>query len=176
VSLHYYFRVCLSTYNNREDSKPAILLMEPLNEFLTDMELRRDPFLTNFNKCQQTIILSAFGEAVREGRFCKKPGNALVGQTVIMENISQTFRDFDQSAPRHDRNGIVSKILQKQFKGYQNHDPKPKQEKVLQLSILHSMLLVAATLLIGALFFCMLTCKYLKVLGEKDKKTKLICV
>ena len=32
------------------------------------------------------------------------------------------------------------------------------------------------TLLIGALFFCMRSCEYLKVPGAKDKKTKLLCV
>jgi hypothetical protein len=33
-----------------------------------------------------------------------------------------------------------------------------------------------ATLMIGALFFCMRSCEYLKVPGAKDKKTKLLCV
>ena len=33
-----------------------------------------------------------------------------------------------------------------------------------------------ATLLIGATFFCMRSCEYLKAPGAKDKKTKLLCV
>ena len=33
-----------------------------------------------------------------------------------------------------------------------------------------------ANLLIGAVFFCMRSCEYLKVPGAKDKKTKLLCV
>jgi hypothetical protein len=148
--------------------------------------LGKDPFIQDFSKRQQTILLSAFAQAVRERRFTQIPGNALVGQTVktAVDNVSQTFRDHNKSDPRQDRDGLTSRILQQQFKGYKNEDPNPKQEKALPLSILRYLANQASTpleealvtLLIGAIFFCMRSCEYLKVPGAKDKKTKLLCL
>ena len=109
-----------------------------------------------------------------------------MGKTVktAMDDVSQTFREFNKSDPRHDGDGLTSRLLQQQLKGYKNEDPNPKQEKALPLNVLRSMFTNAETafdkalanMLIGASFFCMRSCEYLKGPGAKDKKTKLLCV
>ena len=86
--------------------------------------------------------------------------------------------------PKLDLKGRLARLLQQQLKGYKEQDPEPKQEKAIPLSVLRQMEERVIThldysiteLCIGAIFFCMQSCKYTKVPNPKDKKTKLLCV
>mmetsp|Transcript_4792 Transcript_4792/g.6205 ORF Transcript_4792/g.6205 Transcript_4792/m.6205 type:complete len:400 (+) Transcript_4792:13-1212(+) len=142
------------------------------------------PFLDNFSKRQRTIILSAFGQAVRDRHFTRGNGKPLASATVktAVDNISQTFRDYDRFDPRHDHEGNLSRILQQQFKGYKEKDPKQKHQKAIPLKLLRfahessktPFVQSLSMLLIGAIFFCMRSCEYLKVPAQEDRKTKLL--
>ena len=86
--------------------------------------------------------------------------------------------------PRKDGDGITSRILQKQYKGYKNADPKPKQQKALPLSVIRNLHKYANTrvekalaqLDTGAVFFAMRSCKYTKVPDHTERRTKSLCI
>ena len=101
-----------------------------------------------------------------------------------VDGISKTFQEHDRCDPRLDREGNLSRILQMQFKGYKEMDPRTKQQKAVLLRVIRHLILSAlsakeealALLCTGALFFCMHSCKYLKVPQQEDRKTKLLQV
>ena len=153
--------------------------------FLRSIELENDIFLNNFTDRERTIITSAFAEAVRKREFSRKSVNPLVSSTVrtAVDNISQTFREYDHGDPRLDSTGKLARILQQQFKGYKENDPDERQEKAIPFSVIRQMNLKAisdldkaiADLCTGAIFFCMRSCEYSKVQSQEDRKTKLLC-
>ena len=72
--------------------------------------------------------------------------------------------------------------MQEQFRGYKNTDAKVKKQKALPLSVLRKLHNLAHSdkdkaiswLLIGAIFFAMRSCEYLKTGPEESKRTKII--
>ena len=103
---------------------------------------------------------------------------------AAVDNISQTFREFDHGDPRLNESGQTSRLLLQQFKGYKEEDPDEKQEKAIPFSVIRQMHKRAkdeleraiAFLCTGAMFFCMRSCEYSKVPMQEDRKTKLLCL
>ena len=153
---------------------------------MESIELHDDAFLSNFTNRERTIITTIFAEAIRKREFSRPSSNPLVSATVraTVDNISQTFREFDHGDPRLNETGKTSRLLQQQLKGYKEEDPAEKQEKAIPFSVLRFAYENALTdldraiaqICIGAMFFCMRSCKYLKVSNPEDRKTKLLCL
>ena len=81
-----------------------------------------------------------------------------------------------------DIDGKICFILQEQFRGYRNQDGSRKKQKALPMSVLRKLLYISVTLrdkavswlLLGAIFFAMRSCEYLKTGPEESKRTKII--
>ena len=82
-----------------------------------------------------------------------------------------------------DEDGKTCFLIQEQLRGYKNEDGKRKKQKALPLSVLRKMKNLASTtleeacswLLIGALFFAMRSCEYIKTSPtESSKRTKIV--
>jgi hypothetical protein len=110
----------------------------------------------------------------------------LVSKTVrtAVDDISKTlFREYDKSDSRKDRDGVPSRLLQQQYQGYKNEDPGEKQQKVLPMSVIRNLHVIAsssiekalAMLDTGAVYFAMRSCKYTKVQDQTQRRTKLLC-
>jgi hypothetical protein len=92
--------------------------------------------------------------------------------------VAQAYRLADRPDPRLDRDGKSSFLLQRQIRGYKKLDPSKKQQVALTGSILRELHKMAFTplkkalceLFVGAFFFAMRSCKYLKVSGERRTK------
>lgn len=109
---------------------------------------------------------------MRETTF--SPGNKvnLVEGIVnaTLSYVAQDFRSYDMSDPRLDRDGKIYFIFQDQFRGYRNQDGSRKKQKANPMSVLRKLLEISVTLrdrssvwlLIGAIFFTMRSCEYLK--------------
>ena len=141
--------------------------------------------MQHWSQRERTILPSAFAQAVRDRCFSRNTGNPLVCQTVraTVDCVSQTFREYDKVDPRLDQNRVTSRILQQQFKGYKNHDPKEKHQKAIPLSVIRKLYegqtnfeLAVADLLTIGIFFCMRSCEYLKVPSHENRRTKLLKV
>jgi hypothetical protein len=150
------------------------------------VDLKSDPFIQDFPKRQQTLLLSAFAHEIRTGVHSKRNKTTLVSKTVrsAVDDISKTFRDHDKADPRKDRDGVTSRVLQQQYQSYTNKDPSEKQQKAIPLSVIRTLHKIAATPLeqaiaqldTGAIYFAMRSCEYNKVPDQKDKRTKILCI
>jgi hypothetical protein len=73
-------------------------------------------------------------------------------------------------------------ILQEQFRAYRNQDGSKRKQKALPMMVLRKSLelssserdLAVSWLMIGAIFFAMRSCEYLKTAAEEKKRTKII--
>ena len=141
-------------------------------------------FLENFSKFQQNIIMSAFAQAVREAAFTRSNKDVLVEGTVsaTLSYVAQAFRSDNRPDPRLDIDGKICFILQDQLRGYRNQDGRRRKQKALPMMVLRKMLQISVTerekaiswLLIGAIFFAMRSCEYLKTAAEETKRTKIV--
>ena len=136
---------------------------------------------------QKNIIISAFSQAVREAAFSPRHNSNLVEGTVAttISYVAQAFWSNNRKDPRLDEDGKVCFLLQEQFRGYRNQDGKKQKQKALPLSVLRKLHDLAisdlekaiAWLLIGAIFFAMRSCEYLKTSEqESSKRTKVITI
>ena len=99
-----------------------------------------------------------------------------------MDDVSKTFRDYDHSDPRKDRDGITSRLLQQQLQGYKNEDPGEVQQKAIPFSVIRNLHTIAenelekamADLDTGAMYYCMRSAEYTKVPDQEEKRTKLL--
>ena len=142
-------------------------------------------FLNGFSRLNKNIIMSGFAQAIRQGTFSHKNKNQLVegSVTTALSHVAQTFRSNDQKDPRLDRDGTTCYYLQEQYRGYRNQDGKVKKQKALPLAVLRKMMKLSCTinqknqtwLLIGAIYFAMTLCEYLRTVGTEDsKRTKIL--
>ena len=142
-------------------------------------------FLDGLSKFQCNIIISAFGQAVRETTFSRCHKEHLVAGTVesTISYVSQAFRANARTDPRLDIDGKICFLLSEQYKGYKNLDGNKKKQKALPLSVLRKMHEVSynkweqavTQLLILAIFFAMRSCKFLQTSHhEESKRTKII--
>ena len=142
-------------------------------------------YLENFSQEQRNTILSGFAHAVRIGTFSKGSGKQLVEGTVTttVAHVAQAFRANNRKDPRLDFDGKTCFMLQEQYRGYRNTDGSKKKQKALPLSAIRKIMDTAVThkdlalawLFIGATFFTMRSCEYLKTNHNEDsKRTKII--
>ena len=130
--------------------------------------------------------MSAFAQAMREAAFSKTVRGHLVEGTVnaTLSYVAQAFWSNNRKDPRLDVDGKICFILQEQFRGYRNQDGTRLKQRALPLMVLRKMLnlsnskrdLAVSWLAIGALFFAMRSCEYLKTASEEKKRTKIIRV
>jgi hypothetical protein len=153
--------------------------------YLGSIGFQQDPFLDNFSPPQRTRIISAFAQAIREGRFTDGRARKTVKSESVrsaLDGISQVFKLVDRPDPRLDRDGQFALLLQKQLRGYRTSDPPPKPQPALTASILCQFYHMAVSdfdkvlcgLFIGAFFFAMRSCDYIQVYGPR--RTKLLSV
>ena len=128
--------------------------------------------------------MSAFAQAMREATFSPTNKDELVEGTVCatLSYVAQAFRADNRPDPRLDVDGKMCFILQEQFRGYRNRDGSRRKQKALPMMVLRKMMELASSdrdkaitwLLIGATFFAMRSCEYLKTAPEESKRTKIL--
>jgi hypothetical protein len=129
--------------------------------------------------------MSAFAQAIREGTFSSRNNQYLAEGTVstTISYVAQAFRSNNRRDPRLDKDGKTCFLLQEQFRGYKNQDGSAKKQKALPMMVLRKMLDLAQSpkdqaitwLLIGAIFFAMRSCEYLRTSTHEDsKRTRIL--
>jgi hypothetical protein len=96
--------------------------------------------------------------------------------------VAQTYKLAEQADPRLDTDKRIVFILQQQLRGYHVTDKPAQPQAAVTGSILREFYKILISqmdkticeLFIGAFFFAMRSCEYLKVSGKC--KTKLICI
>ena len=132
-------------------------------------------YLDSFSRFQANILMSAFAQAMHEATFSNTNKRNLVEGTVnaTLSYVAQAFWSKNRPDPRLDCDGKICFILQEQFRGYHNQDGTRRKQKALPLMVLRKMLHLSTSerefavpwLVIGALFFAMRSCKYLKTMA-----------
>ncbi len=142
--------------------------------------------MENLDEATRIRMLGAFCESVRQGNYTRgrDADNPLLGTTAKehVEQVAAAFVAADRPDPRLDRFGNHSKLLRRQYKGYENLDRPTKHEKALTAPVFIRMWELAETpkekhlarLAIGAFYHAMRSCEYLKVQGER--RTKVLCL
>ena len=130
--------------------------------------------------------MSAFAQAIREATFSQRNRGELVEGTVnaSLSYVAQAFRADNRPDPRLDIDGKLCFLLQEQFRGYRNQDGTKNKQKALPMKVLRKMHELSTTdrdkaiawLSIGAIFFAMRSCEYLRTAAEETKRTKMIRV
>ena len=129
--------------------------------------------------------MSSFVQAVREGAFSTRNHGHLVEETVTttLAHVTQTFRSNNRKDPRLDIDGKTCFILQERFRGYSNQDGAKKKQKAFPIMVLRKLLELSSSpleealgyLCIGAIFFAMRSCEYLKSTHREDnKRTRIL--
>jgi hypothetical protein len=133
-------------------------------------------------------VIGAFAAALRRREFSKPNEKSLVAST-FQEAVAKLGEIFGSNVGYNPTHGVGSQslhpLLTRQFKGMWNLDPGEKQQKALPVTVyreLHrqaqeSKLLldeVIAWLQTMAYFWCMRSCEYSDVQGER--RTKILCV
>ncbi len=82
-------------------------------------------------------MLGAFAMAVREGRFLRERHEPLAEGTVrgTISHVVQAFRAKGRSNPTKEADSKLSILLSRQFRAYQNNDPKQVQQKALPFAV-----------------------------------------
>jgi hypothetical protein len=122
---------------------------------------------------EQILMLGAFAMAVRSGRFFGEKYDTLAEGAVrsTISHVVQTFQEKGRPNPTKDADHELSILLSRQFRAYQNNDPKQIQQKALPFSILDELAKQQMTelyqsiaqLTIGAAFFACHFCEYSEV-------------
>jgi hypothetical protein len=175
---------CDNAVTQGTNNKEQIRSWKRWLEYLTSIGLGDDVFLDELTRSQRHRILSAFIQAIRDARFSAERFSVLKAPQCrsAMDNVAKTFRANDRPDPRHDSDGGLAYVLQRQLKGLENADPGPIQQYAITTGVLLTVLkcslthvdVAMATLLCGAFFFAMRSCEYSKVSGER--RTKIIKV
>ena len=103
---------------------------------------------------------------------------------ATLSYVAQAFRADNRPDPRLDVDGKMCFLLQEQMRGYRNQDGSKMKQKALPMSVLRKFHSIAvssrdkalAQLMIGAIFFAMRSCEYLKTSAEPTKRTKIVRV
>jgi hypothetical protein len=148
-----------------------------------------DPFLQQLDPLMRTRLFGAFAAALRQCFFSKKDNSVLGGGSVeeTLAKLGQIFRSNVGFNPYYGPDGhAVHPLLLRQIKGMKNTDPSPTPQKALPVSVYREVhrqakrssadaLLASTTadLLTIAFFWCMRSCEYSLVTGER--RTKLLC-
>ena len=149
-------------------------------QFLKTMEIDDDPFLDTFEPWVRTLLICAFAQSMREATFSRGNVNSLAEGTIrtTIDYVAQAFRSNNRPDPKVDDGGRLSCVLQHQYKGYKNLDKNTKQQKALPLVVLRELAknkstvenIALAQLCIGAFFFVMQSCEYLRTIIPQEKR------
>jgi len=166
----------------RGTSEKQIRAWSRFKNYLLSIGIENDAFLENFNQGQRHKILSAFVQSIREGRFSTQPAKYLKADSVraSLDFVAQAFKLANRPDPRLDPDGKLPFILQRQLRGYKSTDPGETPQVAVTGSNLRKFYLLSISprdkalceLFIGAFFFAMRSCEYIKVTGPC--KTKLL--
>jgi len=136
----------------------------------------------------RTYVIGAFAAALRRREFSRPNEKSLVASTVqeAVAKLGEIFRSNVGFNPTHGPGThCLHPLLTRQFKGMRNLDPGEKQQKALPVSVYREMHRQAnnsrlvldksiAWLQTIAYFWCMRSCEYSDVEGER--RTKTLCV
>ncbi len=153
--------------------------------YLISIGISNDWYLDAFNIGQKHRLLSSFAHAVREGRFSNPNHNSAIKSETVratLDCVAQTYKLADRADPRLDTDTRFAFILQHQLRGYHVNDKPTLPQAAVTGSILREFHKISISqvdktlceLFIGAFFFAMRSCEYLKVSGQR--KTKILCI
>ncbi len=149
------------------------------------LELDHDPFLDNLDPFNRTVVIGAFADAYRLGRFSPSavsdPRASGTCRDAI-DAVAEAYRSNQRCSPCHDSSGKFSKFLSDQLKGNKNDDRSACPHKALSPSILWELSCkddgpfnrATHQLARGAFFFAMRSCEYLTIQGKR--RTKRLCL
>jgi len=145
-----------------------------------------DIYLQRFAPPLRTAMFGAFAAAYRRRQF-SRPDEKELGASSVQEalaKLGQIFRADMGYNPYHGPGETgVAPCLSRQFHGMKNNDPAVKPQKALPVSVFREMHRMAkgnhlfeamANLSTCAFFWCMRSCEYTTVSGER--RTKLLCL
>ena len=143
-----------------------------------------DIYLDHLSRANRIKIMGAFALALREGRFSSKSHGPLVESTVrsAVSYVASTFRENDRPNPTRDDDGELGRLLSRLFRAFRAKDPEEKQQKALPAIVLLEIAKLQFTetqraisqLTIGAFFFAMRSCEYVKVPNASTRKTDIV--
>lgn len=144
----------------------------------------KDKFLKEYSKEERIQLLCAFAASVRRNFFGKTNKKVLHGDTVqnTIRHIRQIFRTNGFSDPGSDDSGRTNLKLTRIFNGYKKSDPNTSNQCALPLNVFRLLAFNNLSiknkhiglLAVGALFFGMRSCEYLRVKNQDQKQTKLL--
>jgi hypothetical protein len=157
-------------------------------EYTRSIEICHDVWMSELHPEQRTYVIEAFAAALRRREFSRPDEKFLVASTVqeAMAKLGEIFRANVGYNPTHGTGSqSLHPLLTRQFKGMRNLDPGEVQQKALPVSVYRELHHQAAESLLAldaaiawlqtmAFFWCMRSCEYSNVQGER--RTKILCV
>ena len=153
-------------------------------KYCESVGLENDIYLADFSKPIRNQLIGAFAMAMRERRFSRKSHGPLAEGTVrgTISFVSPSFRDNGKTNPTKDEDGDLTRVLSRLYRAFRNKDPNPKQQKALPAQVLAVMYKNKQTetqraigqLGIGAFFWAMRSCEYLKVPQAEKRRTDIL--
>jgi len=160
-------------------------------EYTKCINFKHDIWLTFLTPESRTAIFGALAAALRQRQFSKPDPTELASSTVqeAVSKLGEIFRINLGYNPTHvPGSEQVHPALSRQFRGMKNSDPGEVQQKALPVCVYWEMHkfaaassssssdldLTVANILTLAYFFCMRSCEYLDVQGER--RTKILCM
>jgi len=161
------------------------------SEYTRCIGFTHDIWLKSLTPEQRTTVFGAFAAALRRRQFSRPDSTDLASGTVqeTITKLGEIFRANMGYNPTHVPGSTgLHPALSRQFKGMKNCDPGEKQQKALPVKVYREFHKIASSspsttldldravahLLTLAFFFCMRSCEYSDVQGER--RTKLLCV
>jgi hypothetical protein len=143
-----------------------------------------DVYLDGLDRHERIKLMGAFAMALRERRF-SRPADAPLAEKTVRNTVSyvaQAFRENDRSNPTRDDDGLLGRLLSRLYRSFKNRDPAEKQQKALPVCVLVELAKLGDTetqralyqLAIGAFFFAMRSCEYLKVKQAEKQRTDIL--
>jgi hypothetical protein len=95
-------------------------------------------YLENFSRGNKHKLLSAFAQAIREGRFCSRKSKNIKTESVraTLDCVAQAYKLLDRPDPRLDADGKFAYILQRQLHGYSSNDEPASPQVAITVSVL----------------------------------------
>jgi hypothetical protein len=159
-------------------------------EYTKIIEFEHDIWLEQLLPEGRARIMGAFAAALRRRQFSRPDTSDLAAGTV-QETVAKLGEIFRANVGYNPTHGVGSTsfhpALLRQFKGMRNEDPDEVQQKALPVCVYRELHRLAksekydhlpdkaiAWILTLAFFWCMRSCKYSEVQGER--RTKILCV
>jgi len=143
-----------------------------------------DFYLDFLEKPDRIKIVGAFSVALREGRFSRSAHETLAESTIrgAVSYVASTFRDNDRPNPTRDADGELGRLLSRLWRAFRAKDPAEKQQKSLPAVVLLEIAKLQHTetqraisqLSIGAFYFAMRSCEYVKVPAAEKRRTDIV--